>query len=446
MSAREASKIPEPGALFAHRYRIDSVLGEGGMGVVLGARDQKTGVRCAIKILRGGEVATDRERMLREARALMLISSPHVVRIFDVNEVDGEPYLVLERLEGETLSELAPLGKRMPLDRVAHIAMQICDALSEAHRAGIIHRDIKLSNVFLAHEPEGRRVVKLLDFGISKLEDTPDWTAFTLTAANGPLGSPQFISPEQLMAPRAVDARTDLWSVGVVMFRLLTGRFPFEGADAEQTYRAILACKTPPQLDPELEGRLGVFQPVLDRCLTPDLAKRYASTTELLADLRPHTEATTLVRPEMPLPADTVTTTIVDVELVTARSDPEDAVPKTTPRPPRRSTTPLLFVGLGVLLTFGAVAALRSRSPDAPAPIEPAAADIPVTAAISAVPPAPASSPPPTPSLAAAAATPAPTPRPRPTPVVTSTKPAPPPASATKSSPTASGLRQNPYL
>jgi serine/threonine-protein kinase len=402
-------EAPVLGSVFASRYRIDEVLGQGGMGVVVGALDQKTGVPCAIKILRAPKHA---ERMLREARALMLLSSPHIVRIFDVGEQDdGQPYLVLEHLRGRALSEMAPLGERLPPAVVTRFGVQICEALAVAHARGIVHRDIKLSNLFVIDEPDGRQTIKLLDFGISKLEPTPQWShERTLTEAGTVLGSPHFMSPEQLRTPHAVDARTDLWAVGVVLFRLLTGRFPFDGETKEATFEAILASSQPPEIDPAIEVPPGLRN-VVARCLTRELSARYDSAEAVANDLR--SSATAPVR-----------------------------------KPPR-----LAIVGVGLLATL-MLAALanpfRTTPSSAPTMVaEPTTTPIPVAPESSrdepqpSAAPVPASSRPPAPTVRRAVTM---TSRPAPH-TARSAAAAPPPAPNAPPAPTpTSSLRQNPYL
>jgi serine/threonine protein kinase len=282
MSAR---KTPKVGSLFANRYRVESELGRGAVGVVLGVRDEKTGVSCALKLLNRPELRVDATRVIREGRALMLISHPHVLRVFDVDERPGYgPYLVLERLSGAPLSERAPLGLPMAEMVVVGYAIQICDALAHVHAAGIIHRDIKLSNMFLARGPDGKEVLKLVDFGIAKVAGPGESTATTLTKEEL-LGSPQFMSPEQLTSPKDVDASSDLWSLGVVLFRLLSGRFPFDGDDLGALSAAVLKAPIPTLAASGVVVSPGL-QAIVDRCLQRDRTARWSSAAELGASLR----------------------------------------------------------------------------------------------------------------------------------------------------------------
>jgi eukaryotic-like serine/threonine-protein kinase len=348
-------KPPPQGSLFAGRYRVDRLLGHGGMGVVVGARDEKTGVPCAIKLLDPSAPASDTARLLREARALMLLSSPHVVRIFDVGEdAEAGAYLVLERLEGSDLAKASPLGTPLPFGRVAAYVIEVCEALAQAHAIGIIHRDIKPSNLFLARLAGGSSVVKVLDFGVSKLTTMAGWEGQkTLTSGDGALGSPQFISPEQLRDPRSVDARTDLWSVGVVLFRLITGTFPFEGATVAEIFSAILSAPIPTLADRGVTVPEGL-EAVVGACLSRDLDARVGSAHELSELLRPFADDTSSIGPVVD------ETTLRTIEATSARTIPERAAEATTlpmegRRPRRAARLAALATGVALALAGGAV-------------------------------------------------------------------------------------------
>jgi eukaryotic-like serine/threonine-protein kinase len=273
------------------------------MGVVLAVREEATGEPLAIKLLGAatdladGPESTDdtierASRLKREAQAAMRIASEHVVRVRDVSSGGNDvgPYIVMERLEGTDLAEEWPVGTKMPASEVADVALQVCEALSHAHLAGIIHRDIKPSNLFLAMTGDGEEIIKVLDFGISKVTTRAEWerTQGTLTVGDAVLGSPQFVSPEQLRDSRTVDPRTDIWSLGVVMYRLATGAYPFTGETIGQLFTRIL------ERDPAPLSTHGVaadssqhLQMTIDGCLKRNLDERYSNVAELARDLAP---------------------------------------------------------------------------------------------------------------------------------------------------------------
>jgi serine/threonine-protein kinase len=337
-------RTPPQGSLFAGRYRVGPVLGEGGMGIVLSAVDEKTNVPCALKVVSGVSSEQDAARLLREARALMLVSSTHVVRIFDVDELEGVPFLVLERLEGQDLARLSEGGVPLPPRDVATFAFEACEALTQAHAVGIIHRDIKPSNLFLARQPDGREIVKVLDFGISKAAPGDNLGAFT--SSHQPLGSPQFISPEQIANPKSVDPRTDIWSLGAVMFRLLSGQYPFAGKTKLEIHQAITTGKREPlhAVAPTVPAGLAG---VVERCLSHDREERYGSAAELAAALLPYTE----VEPELPTAVDEEPPTREIVRVV---------------RAPKMGRTRFVVLGLGIAIPLLGFLVIRRGAPGAP--------------------------------------------------------------------------------
>jgi len=214
----------QPGDVLCDRYRVDRVLGSGGMGVVVLAEHIELRERVAIKFLLDS-AADDvelSERFLREARAAVRIRSEHVVRVSDVGRLpSGAPYLVMEYLEGEDLSQRLERG-RVPIEDAVDYVMQCCEAMHVAHRAGIVHRDLKPANLFLTQRPDGSPIIKVLDFGISKVGGA-EAAQLSLTRTQTMMGSPLYMSPEQMRSSKDVSPSTDIWSLGVILHELISG-------------------------------------------------------------------------------------------------------------------------------------------------------------------------------------------------------------------------------
>jgi serine/threonine-protein kinase len=277
----------QPGDLLADKYRVDRVLGHGGMGVVVAARHVELDEWVAIKFLLP-DIASDAgvvARFLREAKAAVRIRSEHVVRVSDVGRLpSGLPYMVMEFLDGCDLAELVRRRGPLPFDEASAYLLQACEALAEAHVQGIIHRDLKPQNLFLVHRADGSPCVKVLDFGIAKFTRTDEVASLTKTSAM--MGSALYMSPEQLRAPKDVDARTDVWALGVVLFELLTGVKPFD-ADALPLLVAQILDGAPTKLRtlrPEAPAALEAF---LERCLEKDRELRFGSVAALAEALLP---------------------------------------------------------------------------------------------------------------------------------------------------------------
>jgi serine/threonine-protein kinase len=265
--------------VIAQRYQVEGILGEGGMGVVVMATHLVLQQRVAIKFLRREAMADADavDRFVREARAAACVQSEHVVRVQDVAMLDdGTPYIVMEYVEGTVLSTLLASHGPMPIRDAARFAIQTCDALVETHAAGIVHGDLKPENIYIAGAPEGTRKVKLLDFGISKIlrEDRVSRESFVM-------GTPAYMSPEQFESG-AVDVRSDLWSLGAVLYEMLSGTPPFPGDSPETIRDAVMKGTIPPI------ARAGVPPGLVDivyRCLEKNPKKRHASAAELAAEL-----------------------------------------------------------------------------------------------------------------------------------------------------------------
>jgi serine/threonine-protein kinase len=279
------TEIVVPGQVLAQKYRLLRRLGQGGMGVVWEAEHLALGSRVAIKLLDpvvSGH-ADIAERFLREARAAATLQCAHVVRVFDHDSSEGRPFIVMERLVGETLAErLDREGPMTPIQTFS-IVQQLCLALTRAHQEGIVHRDIKPSNVFLTLGEGQHEVVKVLDFGIAKhLADsrrTDPPTGFGVV-----MGTPWYMSPEQAQGLREIDYGTDLWATGVLTFECLTGRRPFEHESFRDLVDAI--CKQPHPSSEVLGGPPGEFDNWFRRATSRDRNERFANADELVEALQ----------------------------------------------------------------------------------------------------------------------------------------------------------------
>jgi eukaryotic-like serine/threonine-protein kinase len=280
--------VPVPtraGDVIAGKYRIERVLGAGGMGVVVEAFHLSLDEKVAIKYLKPEalENPASVERFAREARASAKIKSEHVCRVLDVLVEDGVPYLVMEYLEGRDLDDLVTKEGALSVEDGVDYILQACEALAEAHVAGIVHRDLKPANLFLSRRADGSPVVKVLDFGISKVQPRPGAQDAAMTATSSLLGSPLYMSPEQMRATKGVDARTDVWSIGVILYEMLTGSRPFEGETVPAICAQILAEAPVP-----LGGRVSrAVEAVILRCLEKRPEDRFQSVAELAEALRP---------------------------------------------------------------------------------------------------------------------------------------------------------------
>jgi eukaryotic-like serine/threonine-protein kinase len=264
------------------KYRVESTLGFGGMGLVLKAHNVDLGQDVAIKILREDvQIGEDNiARFVREAKNAVKLKSEHVARIRDVGKFDdGRPYMVMELLEGLDLGKLLLDAGRIGTQRAVDLVLQACDAIGEAHSLGIVHRDIKPTNLFVAKRPDGTDIIKVLDFGISKAAQGN--AEMVLTQTQSMLGTPAYMSPEQMRSARTVDPRSDIWSIGCVLYEAVEGHPPFEASNFAELC-VMVATEDPAPLEqaPELGG-------VLMRCLAKNIEDRYQNIAELAADLAP---------------------------------------------------------------------------------------------------------------------------------------------------------------
>ena len=277
-----------PGQILGGKYRVDRVLGAGGMGMVVAATHLHLDERVAIKFLLPEAMGNPEAvaRFGREARAAVKIRGEHVARVIDVGAFeDGAPYMVMEHLDGRDLSALiTERGALSPADAVDAV-LQACEALAEAHALGIVHRDLKPANLFLTRRPDGTPSVKVLDFGISKVTNaSASDNAMTKTSAI--MGSPLYMSPEQMTASRDVDARTDIWAIGVVLYELLAGRAPFRAETLPEICGLILTS-VPPAIRDFSPSTPELLQSAVLRCLEKDRSRRYQSVSELALAIAP---------------------------------------------------------------------------------------------------------------------------------------------------------------
>jgi serine/threonine-protein kinase len=291
-----------PGDIVGGKYAIEKLLGEGGMGLVFVAHHQKLNRRVAIKCLKPS-VAQRPEaaiRLEREARAVAALESDHVTKVLDVGQLkDGAPYVVMELLEGEDLASVIKQGKGIPLEWAVHVILEVCDAVGEAHGLGIVHRDLKPANIFLHRRAKGGAMTKVLDFGISKVDDGEE---SGLTAPSQIMGSPRYMSPEQLRNPREVTASTDIWSLGATLYEMVTGTPPFRGDSIAKLCTQIFTVDpVPPRtLRPEVPAAL---EETVLRCLAKDPAGRFPTVDALAEALRasvPSAREPTVSRPSLP--------------------------------------------------------------------------------------------------------------------------------------------------
>lgn len=288
--AQQPDDSVRPGDVLAGKYRIERVLGRGGMGVVVSAVHLRLDERVAIKFLLPAATESPEAvaRFEREARAAVKIRSEHVARVIDVGTLEtGAPYIVMEHLQGSDLATVVRQRRKLPVEDAVEYVLQACEAIAEAHAMGIVHRDLKPNNLFLTQRADGSPVVKVLDFGISKLlpgASTSEPQA-SMTSTDSLLGSPIYMSPEQMTNPRGVDARTDVWALGATLFKLVTGKAPFDGDSIPQICGMIMMGTPPLSLRSLAPDAPEALEAVVVRCLQRQPADRFADVGELAAAL-----------------------------------------------------------------------------------------------------------------------------------------------------------------
>jgi serine/threonine protein kinase len=290
---RPVQALPKRGTLVMERYRLGDGIGEGGMSTVFSARDERLGRDVAFKLL-NPELASSQEivtRFVNEARMLAQLDCPHVVRLFDAGVMDqpGQPtlpFMVLELLRGRELRSSYLEEGGGEVHRVVDWMLQVCAGLAAAHVEGIIHRDLKPENLFVVHEPDGSQIVKVLDFGIARSMQV----ASSLTFHGEHIGSPGYMSPEQVIDASAADERSDIWSLGVIMYELFTGVVPFQADSQLELCMQILNAPVDPveTRRPDLPPGLAA---VVERCMQRPIAARFANIADLAEALAPYTSA-----------------------------------------------------------------------------------------------------------------------------------------------------------
>ncbi len=277
------------GDILAGKYRVERVLGVGGMGVVVAAHHIQLDEKVALKFLLPEALGNPEAvaRFAREARAAVKIKSEHVARVSDVGTLpNGSPYMVMEYLEGGDLAAWIKQRGAMPIEQAVEFVLQACVAVADAHALGIVHRDLKPANLFCVRRSDGQLTIKVLDFGISKMNDVSGHAAGSVTRTSALMGSPLYMSPEQMRSSKDVDSLTDIWALGIILFELMTGRPAFLAESVTE-----LAIKVASEPTPAIQSVRADVPPglaaIVTRCLEKDRRRRFANVAELAVALLP---------------------------------------------------------------------------------------------------------------------------------------------------------------
>jgi serine/threonine-protein kinase len=286
----EAAAGLREGDVLAGKYRIEKVLGAGGMGVVVAARhidlDQRVAIKCLLAHTRTMPEIV--ERFTREARAAAKIQGEHVARVIDVGRFeDGTPFMVMEYLQGHDLAAQLQEHGPLPVHDAVRYLLETCEAVVQAHAMRIVHRDLKPQNLFLAQQPGRRPIVKVLDFGISKVIEPG---ASALTKTSSVMGTPYYMSPEQLLSSKNVDERSDIWALGVILYELLIGEPPFVGDTGPEIIAQVLQNNPQPASARRPDLPAGMDQ-LIGRCMKTKVEERFANVADLAHALMPFAAA-----------------------------------------------------------------------------------------------------------------------------------------------------------
>jgi serine/threonine-protein kinase len=344
VDAQQTDTPVRPGDVVAGKYRVERLIGSGGMGIVVAAHHLALDEPVALKFLRPHQSENREvvERLMREARATFRLRNVHSVRVHDVGELpEGPLYIVMELLEGRDLRAELDARGALPLREVVSHGLDICEALEEAHALGIVHRDLKPGNLFLARTVGGRDIVKILDFGMSKLDPALTENG-PITRPETALGTPRYMAPEQWKSASTVDPAADIWAVGAVMYELLTGKVPLKelGLVERQARLQAGAIPSPREIRPEVPEALAR---VVLRCLRADPRARWSSASSLAGALRTAFPEIDEVEQDPDAITKTGVTVVVPPEIQARQAalafDPADA-PRLTAPPATRPDSP----------------------------------------------------------------------------------------------------------
>ncbi len=288
--------LPQIGDVVAGKYRIEKLLGRGGMGAVYEAHHELLEQRVALKVMLADLTASPQAvaRFLNEARAAARIEGEHVARVLDLGQLEsGAPYIALELLAGWDLSRILATRGHLPQTEAVGYVLEALVGLAQAHALGIVHRDLKPANIFVAQRRDGTQIVKVLDFGISKVTNAlTGLSPNAHTATSSIMGTPNYVAPEQLQSAKHVDTRADIWSMGVILYELLSGHTPFQAETVAQLLVAILQQVPTPLRVVQPEAPPLLEQAVM-RCLSQDPAARYQNVLEMAEAIAPYAPAGT---------------------------------------------------------------------------------------------------------------------------------------------------------